>query len=326
MDNVVTLIREGKIEEAEAELNMRQAEAPDNADWQYGHGLLLEAKGMLDEANEAYQQAIEIDGEHVDAIFRLAYNLDLYGEDEDAIELYQVLTEQTPAHVNALLNLAVIYEDHDCYHEAHACVERVLAENPNHARARLFMKDIQSSLTMHYDENQERSRAKRDAILDTPVSDFELSVRSRNCLKKMNIHTLGDLLRITESELLSYKNFGETSLNEIKAMLKQKGLQLGQLRDEVDGTLTTTQLPISLEVQTDAPPTGIPEIFARTLSEVEFSSRSRKCLQRLGLTTVGELVMCSEAELLASKNFGQTSLTEIKEKLAEFSLSLREVD
>jgi len=38
----------------------------------------------------------------------------------------------------------------------------------------------------------------------------------------MNINTLGDLLRISEAELLAYKNFGETSLNEIKVMLKQK--------------------------------------------------------------------------------------------------------
>ena len=60
------------------------------------------------------------------------------------------------------------------------------------------------------------------------ATDFELSVRARNCLKKMQIRTLGDLLRISEAELLSYKNFGETSLTEIKTMLASKGLRLGQ--------------------------------------------------------------------------------------------------
>jgi DNA-directed RNA polymerase subunit alpha len=44
----------------------------------------------------------------------------------------------------------------------------------------------------------------------------------------MNIKSLGDLLKTTEQELLAYKNFGETSLNEIKALLAQKGLRLGQ--------------------------------------------------------------------------------------------------
>ena len=48
----------------------------------------------------------------------------------------------------------------------------------------------------------------------------------------MNIKSLGDLLRTTEQELLSYKNFGETSLNEIKALLAQKGLRLGQAAED----------------------------------------------------------------------------------------------
>ena len=60
------------------------------------------------------------------------------------------------------------------------------------------------------------------------MTDFELSVRSRNCLKKMNIRTLGDLTRVTEQQLLSSKNFGETSLDEIKEMMTTKGLHLGQ--------------------------------------------------------------------------------------------------
>ena len=72
-------------------------------------------------------------------------------------------------------------------------------------------------------------------MLNIPVTDFELSVRSRNCLKKMNIKNLGDLLRTSEQELLSYKNFGETSLNEIKSLLASKGLRLGQNLFTVNG-------------------------------------------------------------------------------------------
>ena len=84
---------------------------------------------------------------------------------------------------------------------------------------------------MYYDDEDHRSGGSRNAVLDIPVTDFELSVRSRNCLKKMNIKTLGDLLKTTEQELLSYKNFGETSLNEIKQLLAHKGLRLGQAVD-----------------------------------------------------------------------------------------------
>jgi DNA-directed RNA polymerase subunit alpha len=190
----------------------------------------------------------------------------------------------------------------------------------------MLLKDIRSAMNMHYDESQERSRSRRGEVLDTPIADFELSVRSRNCLKKMDINTLGDLLRITEPELLHYKNFGETSLNEIKVMLSQKGLRLGQLREEEEEATGEPNRPASPPVSAPprrAAPQGSPELLSKYLSEIELSGRSRKCLARLNLLTVGDLVAKSEAELLATKNFGQTSLNEIKAKLTEMGLALR---
>ncbi len=318
MNEVATLIRDGKIEQAETTLNQRRA---DTADWHFHRGMLLEAQGRVEEAMDAYEAAVERDANHEAAVFRLAYNQDLYGDEDRAIELYESLALLQPAHVNALLNLAAIYEDHGQFEAAYQCVERVLLEHPNHARARMFARDIESSMSMQYDESQERSRAKRNAIMDTPVSDFELSVRSRNCLKKMNINTLGDLLRVSEAELLAYKNFGETSLNEIKVMLKQKGLHLGQLKDEALPAAAPRPLGARRTL-----PEGSPEVLGKYLSDMEFSGRARKCFQRLNLATVGDLVGKTEAELLAAKNFGQTSLNEVKLKLGDLGLGLRKTD
>ena len=59
-----------------------------------------------------------------------------------------------------------------------------------------------------------------------PVADLELSVRSRKCMERLNIDTLGDLIEKTEAELLAAKNFGQTSLNEIKQRLAENGLRL----------------------------------------------------------------------------------------------------
>ncbi|HSW44537.1 MAG TPA: DNA-directed RNA polymerase subunit alpha C-terminal domain-containing protein, partial [Phycisphaerae bacterium] len=73
-------------------------------------------------------------------------------------------------------------------------------------------------------------------------------------------------------------------------------------------------------------PEGSPEILNKPLSEIEFSSRSRKCLQRLNLVRLGDLTIRTEVELLAIKNFGQTSLNEIKQRLTDFGLSLRKAD
>ena len=112
--------------------------------------------------------------------------------------------------------------------------QRILDAFPNHKRAKLFMQDAQASSNMYYDEEAQKKRDRLSQVLGVPVTDFELSVRSRNCLQKMGIFTLGDLARCSEQELLASKNFGETSLDEIREMLTSKGLQLGQLAHEKD--------------------------------------------------------------------------------------------
>ena len=67
--------------------------------------------------------------------------------------------------------------------------------------------------------------------LRIPISELELSVRSANCLREANIKILADLVEKTEAQLLSYKNFGKKSLNEIVTLLKGMGLSLGMKID-----------------------------------------------------------------------------------------------
>jgi DNA-directed RNA polymerase subunit alpha len=73
------------------------------------------------------------------------------------------------------------------------------------------------------DEEEARIRA----ILDTPVEELELSVRSSNCLRNANIKTIGDLTRRTEEEIAKTRNFGKKSLQEIKEKLRDRNLSLG---------------------------------------------------------------------------------------------------
>lgn len=70
-----------------------------------------------------------------------------------------------------------------------------------------------------------------DPVLERPVDDLELTVRSANCLKAENIYYIGDLIQRTETELLKTPNLGRKSLNEIKEVLASRGLTLGMRLD-----------------------------------------------------------------------------------------------
>jgi len=63
--------------------------------------------------------------------------------------------------------------------------------------------------------------------LNTPIQELELSVRASNCLESANIETVGDLVKMTEADLLKIRSFGKTSLREIRRKLADMGLSLG---------------------------------------------------------------------------------------------------
>jgi DNA-directed RNA polymerase subunit alpha len=181
------------------------------------------------------------------------------------------------------------------------------------------MKDVQASREMTVEDEGERDVMKRKALLDTPVTDFDLSVRARTALKKMNIRSLGDLLRITEAELMSYKNFGETSLAEIKKMLTAKNLRLGQGTEE-------SHRQHRRQINDSYKGSGKEGALMKPVSDLQLSVRARKALQLLNIQTLGDLASHTEAELMGVKNFGATSLSEVRERLAENGLGLRTLE
>ncbi len=311
-------VRKGDLAAADQLVRKHEQAGPDRAEWYFARGVLAEAGGDRAAALDHFDRCLTLDPDHVEAMFRAARLYDLTGEDEKALELYQRLTLQPRAYVNALMNAAVIYEDTGRYEEAAACLRRVLRAFPNHTRARLFYKDVQSSMQMVVEEGVREPVDLRARLLDTPLTDFELSVRARNCLKKMNIRTLGELIRLTEAELLAYKNFGETSLAEIKNLLAKKGLRLGMSPDEID----VEKLEERAIVHAPPVPAGQEAVLNKPVSELELSVRARRCLQRLNVQTLGDLIKYTEADLLATRNFGVTSLNEVKARLAEHGLQL----
>jgi DNA-directed RNA polymerase subunit alpha len=63
--------------------------------------------------------------------------------------------------------------------------------------------------------------------LDIPLRELELSVRAGNCLESVKVETVGQLVEMTEADLLKIRSFGKTSLREIKRKLADIGLSLG---------------------------------------------------------------------------------------------------
>ena len=109
-------------------------------------------------------------------------------------------------------------------------------------------KILQDQVSIFVNFQEEPRSEKRDDGPTIPLNDnlfrsvdeLEFSVRSQNCLQNADIKYIGELVQKSEQEMLRTKNFGHKSLNEIKEILKEMGLELGMkidhfpAREEID--------------------------------------------------------------------------------------------
>jgi len=309
--------QQGQLKQARDLLGKLQDLASHSGEYHYQLGCIQLEEGQRAEAIKHFERAIELDPGHTGALFQLGCANDLAGNDREAIDYLERCVQQLPAHVGALTNLGILYEDSNQYEKAVQCFQRVVQANPTDDRARLFLKDALASRSMFYDEEAEKDAGRFAQVLEIPVTDFELSVRARNCLKRMNIRTLGDLTRVTEAQLLASKNFGETSLQEIREMMNSRGLRVGQALEEgarYDPRFRPVQQPLSEQEQAT---------LNKSVGELNLSVRARKCMNKLGIATLGDLINYTADQLLEVKNFGMTSLSEVREKLMQYNLKLR---
>lgn len=307
-------IKTGKAEEGRAILDRLPKKADELPDVHYLRGLACDFLGDASEALEHYQKALDIEPAHPRSLFRLAFLYDLHGDDARAVEIYESLRAQRPVHVHTVMNLGLQYEDRGDYAKAIACYEAVLEADPRDARARLYLHDAKAALNMFYDEDLARKEQKLSQLLTTSLAEFQLSVRARNCLDKLGIASLGDLISKTEDELLETPNFGQASLKEIKELLASRGLTLSATRD------TPVLARDLVRQQAQAEKEGI---LAKPVSDFEWSERIRKAFERLKVRVVGDIALKTEQEFLSCENFGQTSLKELKKKLAQMGLALK---
>ena len=101
-----------------------------------------------------------------------------------------------------------------------------------------ILKDYLQIFINFQEEDEEEEKESDDgtnefkSLIETPVDELELSVRASNCLRTVNIRTIGDLISKTEEDISKIRHFGKKSLLEIKEKLAKHKLSFGML-DEV---------------------------------------------------------------------------------------------
>ena len=316
---LAALDKDGEIEPLIAKLRAEFDAAPasfhESVEGHYLNARVTEAAGDVEAALDAYSAGFDVDSAHFENSFHGAHLAERFGLDDEAITFYEGLLHLRPIDHRVLINLGVLYEDVGRDQEAASCYDIVVQNAPTDLRARLYLEDAKAGMDMFYDEDLERKEDRLNQILRIPITDFELSVRARNCLNKMQIGTLGDLVCRTEQELLSYKNFGETSLTEIKEILHSKGLRLGMPREEAVASIEAHAHRSSTGDQAD--------VMNKPVMELQLSIRARRTVEALGCLTAGDVTKHSAEELLGMPNFGQTSLQELRSTLNDINLKLK---
>src|SRR5437763_1190495 len=169
--------------------------------------------------------------------FKRGLEAEKEGNHERAIEFYERALNENPDHETACFNLAVMYDRRADDAKAIELYERVCTSPPVHLKALMAQKGLRLGQAAD-GEKPTFTRATPVSVenvspelLTKSVADLELSVRSRKALQRLNINSLGELASRTEAELLGCKNFGQTSLNEIKQQLSSFGMSLRKLED-----------------------------------------------------------------------------------------------
>ncbi|MGI5832945.1 MAG: DNA-directed RNA polymerase subunit alpha C-terminal domain-containing protein [Thermoguttaceae bacterium] len=310
-----------KPEESREQLDSISGETEQTADYLYQRGATTAALG--DDPEQMirwYERAHEKDKNHPGALFGMALENERRGNDDEALALYERLVHLTPTHIGALINLGILYEDRENYEEAVNCYKRVLDADPTNAKAQMYVKDAEASLNRGHSGNRRPYAPGTRSIYDKQVSDYELSARARKALISLGIETLGDLCSHTEKELLATKNFGDSSLEEINRILSDSGLKLGSGPQHADTAAEQGGEDDGTGAETSVGDT----VLNRSVDELNLAVRAKKCLSRKDIRTIGELVRTTAEELMNCKNFGVTSLNEIRKKLDDlFGLKLK---
>ncbi len=128
--------------------------------------------------------------------------------------------------------------------------------------------------------------------------------------------------QMTEFDKLILDVWTDGRLTPGDAMLQAASILRHHLDVFVEGDSRSVTFDKANDGETDANTAQLRKLLSMSVNEIELSVRAANCLNNANITTVGELAMKTESEMLKYRNFGKKSLNEIKEKLVQYGLSL----
>jgi len=160
----------------------------------------------------------------------------------------------------------------------------------------------------------EEKAGEKGELLSKEITDFDLSVRTSNCLNAANIKTLGDLAQKTREEMLQTKNFGKKCLQELEDLLGSMNLSFGS-EEESGGKVPEEKGGGKEEAPGD--------LLNKKIADFDLSVRTSNCLDSTNLKVLGDLTQKTEKEMLQIKNLGNKSLQELQSLLEKQGLAFR---
>lgn len=178
----------------------------------------------------------------------------------------------------------------------------------------LFLSDRNEEGVKQTGEGKQQLNANLFRLVD----EMELSVRSANCLRNANIKYIGELVQKSEHEMLKIRNFGRTSLNEIKEMLTNMGLDFGM---KIEGFPYRKELVGKCIENNDNSVVSFEELiksrfdekmFNTAIEELNLSVRAFNALREASLKTIKDVINFGLHALQKRKNVGNKTINDIK--------------
>lgn len=166
--------------------------------------------------------------------------------------------------------------------------------------------DHAEDITSFFENRAQRIQEILPEVQDTPIKELGLGKRSYNALKRAGIHTVGDLIQISQKALSELSNVGVLSRNEITAVIEsivRNGRIVSRNNADAPGLDTAPKNNRVAEV--------LPEVDGIPIGDIPFSVRARNALTRANIRTAGILITLSEKDILGLYGVGQQTRDEI---------------